>query len=101
MNFKVGNFTLYKYVSKHGEDVDRPGVGRNFFRGIQANAADSDYEVKATICYGGQTASGIFTFNEQCEYVSFTTNDTLFNAEGVSVDTISRRLCHENIKITI
>lgn len=35
----------------------------------------SDYEVKATINYGGQTASGIFTFNEQYEFVSFTTND--------------------------
>lgn len=35
----------------------------------------SDYEAKATISYKGQTASGIFTFNEQYEYVSFTTND--------------------------
>lgn len=35
----------------------------------------SDYEVKATITYGGQTASGIFTFNEQYEMISFTTND--------------------------
>ena len=35
----------------------------------------SDYEVKATIYYTGQSASGIFTFNEQHEFVSFTTND--------------------------
>lgn len=35
----------------------------------------SDYEVKATISYDGQSASGIFTFNEQYEYVSFRTND--------------------------
>ena len=35
----------------------------------------SDYEVKATITYGGQTASGIFTFNEQYEMISFTTKD--------------------------
>lgn len=35
----------------------------------------SDYEVRATITYGGQTASGIFTFNEQNEMISFTTND--------------------------
>ena len=35
----------------------------------------SDYEAKATISYKGQFASGIFTFNEQYEYVSFTTND--------------------------
>lgn len=42
-----------------------------------------DYEVKATITYGGQTASGIFTFNEQYEYVSFTTNDrSVSNADG-------------------
>lgn len=35
----------------------------------------SDYEVKATIHYAGQSASGIFTFNEQYEFISFTTND--------------------------
>lgn len=35
----------------------------------------SDFEVKAIITYGGQTASGIFTFNEQYEMISFKTND--------------------------
>lgn len=35
----------------------------------------SDFEVKATISYKRQTASGIFTFNEQYEMISFTTND--------------------------
>ena len=35
----------------------------------------NDYQVKATISYGEQTASGIFTFNEKYEYISFTTND--------------------------
>ena len=35
----------------------------------------SDYEVKAIIRHDGQTASGIFAFNEQYEFVSFTTND--------------------------
>ena len=35
----------------------------------------SDFEVRATISYKGQTASGIFTFNEQYEMISFTTND--------------------------
>ncbi|MDE5908142.1 MAG: hypothetical protein K2H52_05295 [Lachnospiraceae bacterium] len=34
-----------------------------------------DFEVQATITYKGQTASGIFTFNEQYEMISFTTND--------------------------
>lgn len=35
----------------------------------------SDFEVRATISYKGQIASGIFTFNEQYEMISFTTND--------------------------
>lgn len=35
----------------------------------------SNFEVRATIGYKGQTASGIFTFNEQYEMISFTTND--------------------------
>lgn len=35
----------------------------------------NDFEVRATITYGGQTASGIFTFNERYEMISFTTND--------------------------
>ena len=35
----------------------------------------SDYKVRTTITYGGQTAKGIFTFNEQYEMISFTTND--------------------------
>ncbi len=35
----------------------------------------SDFEVWATISYNRQTASGIFTFNEQYEMISFTTND--------------------------
>ena len=35
----------------------------------------SKFEVRATISYKGQTASGIFTFNEQYELISFTTND--------------------------
>lgn len=34
-----------------------------------------DFEVRASITCGGQTASGIFTFNEKYEMISFTTND--------------------------
>lgn len=34
----------------------------------------NEFEVRATISYKGQTASGIFTFNEQYELISFTTN---------------------------
>ena len=33
------------------------------------------FEVRATINYKGQMASGIFTFNEQYEMIRFTTND--------------------------
>ena len=44
---------------------------------------NSDYEAKAIISYKGQTASGFFTFNEQYEYVSFTTNDrAVTNTDG-------------------
>lgn len=35
----------------------------------------SDYEVRATMTYGGSTVSGIFTFNTEYEMISFTTND--------------------------
>lgn len=35
----------------------------------------TDHKVQAATNYGGQTVSGIFTFNEQYEMVSFTTND--------------------------
>ena len=35
----------------------------------------SAHEVRGTITYGGQTAGGVFTFNDDYEYVSFTTTD--------------------------
>lgn len=35
----------------------------------------NDREVRATVIYAGQTASGVFTFNEQDEMVSFVTED--------------------------
>ena len=35
----------------------------------------STHKIRATITCGGQVASGIFTFNEQYEMISFTTND--------------------------
>ncbi len=42
-----------------------------------------NFEVRATISYKGQTASGIFTFNEQYEMISFTTNDrAVANTDG-------------------
>lgn len=43
----------------------------------------NDFEVRATINYKGQTASGIFTFNERYEMISFTTNDrAVANTDG-------------------
>lgn len=43
----------------------------------------SDFEVRAIISYKEQTASGIFTFNEQYEMISFTTNDrAIAGADG-------------------
>lgn len=43
----------------------------------------SDFEVRAGITYGGQTASGIFTFNERYEMISFTTTDrAVTNPDG-------------------
>ena len=43
----------------------------------------NDFEVKATITYKNQTASGIFKFNEQYEMVSFVTNDrAAANSDG-------------------
>ena len=42
------------------------------------------YHVKAVITCSGQTASGIFTFNEKNEFVSFTTEDrSATNSDGV------------------
>lgn len=47
-----------------------------------------DYEVRATITYGGQTASGIFKFNEQYEMISFTTNDRAVTGTDGSMEYI-------------
>lgn len=46
----------------------------------------SDFEVRAIISYKGQTASGIFTFNDQYEMVSFTTNDRAVAGDGGSME---------------
>lgn len=48
----------------------------------------SDFEVRATITYKGQTASGIFTFNEQYEMISFTTNDRAVTGTDGSIEYI-------------
>lgn len=43
----------------------------------------SDFKVQATITYKGQTARGVFTFNEKYEMISFTTNDrAVVNTDG-------------------
>ena len=46
----------------------------------------NDFEVRAAITYGGQTASGIFTFNEQYEMISFTTNDRAVTGSDGSME---------------
>lgn len=56
----------------------------------------NDLEVRATITYGGQTASGIFTFNEQYEMISFTTNDRAATGTDGSMEYIPwSALCGE------
>ena len=45
----------------------------------------NDYEVEATITYKGQTVSGIFRFNEQYEYIEFSTNDRAVSEEEGTV----------------
>ncbi|MBE6754618.1 MAG: hypothetical protein E7559_09785 [Ruminococcaceae bacterium] len=45
-----------------------------------------DCQVRAEITYGGQTAGGIFTFNERCEMTSFTTNDRAVVGSDGSVE---------------
>jgi hypothetical protein len=47
-----------------------------------------DLHAKATISYYGRTASGIFTFNENGEMLSFTTNDR----EATTVDGVSKNV---------
>ena len=48
----------------------------------------SDYKVRAVISWEGQTAGGIFTFNEQYEMVSFTTNDRAARKKDGSMEYI-------------
>lgn len=48
----------------------------------------SDFKIKATITYGGQTVAGIFTFNEQYEMISFTTNDRAATGTNGSMEYI-------------
>ena len=56
----------------------------------------NDFEVRATITYGGQTASGIFTFNEQYEMISFTTNDRAVAGTDGSMEYIPwSAICNE------
>ena len=45
----------------------------------------NDYEAEATITYKGQTVSGIFRFNEQYEYIEFSTNDRAVSEEEGTV----------------
>lgn len=47
-----------------------------------------DFHVKATISYGGVSASGVFTFNEKYEIISFDTTDR----ENTSMDGIVEKV---------
>ncbi|MEG2686686.1 MAG: hypothetical protein RR954_06170 [Christensenellaceae bacterium] len=56
----------------------------------------SDFEVSTVITYGGQTASGIFTFNENYEMISFTTNDrAVAGADGMMTYMPWSALCND------
>ena len=62
------------------------------------------HKIRATITCGGQVASGIFTFNEQYEMISFTTNDraaTGTDAEKVNGVWEQRLRIHYNCVGTI
>jgi len=48
-----------------------------------------DVNAKATISYYGETASGIFTFDEKNESVTFTTNDRVFTATDGTTDKVT------------
>ncbi len=58
----------------------------------------SDFKVKATITYENHTASGIFTFNEQYEMISFVTNDrAVTNSDGTMEYIPWSALCSEYV----
>lgn len=53
-----------------------------------------DYKVRATITYGGQICSGVFAFNQNYEYISFTTNDRVVtNSNGTMENILWSALC--------
>ncbi len=65
----------------------------------------NDFEIQAAISYKGQTASGIFTFNEQYEMISFTTNDRAVTGTDGSIEYVpwsaicsDYQLSHNGIK---
>jgi len=83
-------FTLFNQT---GEEMDKAClvtylaeclfVPSSLLNGFITFKEIDDYKVEATISYGGQTSSGIFTFNECYEYVSFATNDrSVTNSDG-------------------
>ncbi|MBO7450211.1 MAG: hypothetical protein J6U54_07545 [Clostridiales bacterium] len=52
-----------------------PLAPSSFFQDFISYEEINDHEVRATITYKGQSASGIYTFNDDYEYVSFYTED--------------------------
>lgn len=56
----------------------------------------NEHQVRASITYGGQTASGIFTFNARHEMTAFTTNDRAATAADGSMEYVPwSALCTE------
>lgn len=57
-----------------------------------------EYHVKATISFEGQTASGVFSFNERYEYVSFTTHERCVSNPDGSVEYVPwSALCEDYV----
>lgn len=76
---------------QRGADMDRaclatylaeaPLIPASLLQDAIACELAGEHEVRATMAYGGQTVTGVFTFNERDEYVSFHTEDRAV-AEG-------------------
>lgn len=58
-----------------------------------------EYNIKATITYNGIEASGVFTFNENYEMISFTTNDRAVVGTDGSIEYIKWSAVCEDYKV--
>lgn len=60
----------------------------------------SEYKVKATITYGECTATGIFTFNDRYELISFTTNDRAISKSDGKMEYVPWSALCSNYKLS-